>query len=489
MQNAPMNDEQRFDRISAQFEAACRNTGTGIFADTSQLWQNVFERRSNFPSFAQFGRILAHDSAFADGIGMPRLAEIDRYAEKYRTWVSRYTSEVDAVELAQWPEPAFGAPTILDHAGYRASVIYIKNFALSKLVETAAARHHPKGSGLKVLEIGAGYGGVAEILLRKGVAGSYTVVDLPENLFLSAQYLQRTFPDRPAAIVDRAGDQDWKACDFRFVLANDIPLLDAESFDLVVNTLSLGEMPAATARAYVTWISTHLAPDGIFFSHNAHAVRGLSEVVQKQSEYGYDQFGLKQLFPQPSPAALLPPVHSVFVLGTKASGAPLPDDETLDILAAAMNLGLAAELGPILEEIAGAPSPAGLTFLDTLRTIWRATTHKERYTAAGTRVGHPECDLALEFIQGACAFCADMAQAREHFEAYLQAGRSPLAICNAALALTQMPRSEDQPLIVSRALRHVPVHLIEDLGRLSWDYIRARFAKHLETFAASRATT
>ncbi len=482
-----MIDQQRFEHVAAQFEAACKNTGTGLFADTSHLWKNVFERRSNFPSFAQFNRILAHDSSFADGIGMPRLAEMDRYAEKYRTWVSRYAGEVDADELAQWPERALGAPTILDHAGYRASVIYIKNFALSKLVETAVTRHHPKGRGLKVLEIGAGYGGVAEILLRKGVAGSYTVVDLPENLFLSAQYLQHAFPDLQAAIVDRAGPQDWRACALRFVLANEIPLLDSERFDLVVNTLSLGEMPAPTAQAYVTWISTHLAPDGIFFSHNAHAVRGLSEVVQKQSEYGYDQFGLKQLFPQPSPAALLPPVHSVFVLGAKTSGAPVPDGETLDILAAVMNLGLTAELGPILAEIASAPTPAGLAFLDSLRTIWKAATHQEKYIAAGQRVGQRECDLALEFIQGASAFCAGMAQARDHLEAYLQGGRSPLALSNAALALTQMPRSADQPLIISRALRHVPVHLIEDLGRISWDYIRGRFAKHLEVFTAPRA--
>ena len=127
-----------------------------------------------------------------------------QHEQRFKDWVERYRSSVSTGELQKYPEPEVGSPRILEYLGYRASVPYLKNFALAKHIAKLIDIPNPR-----IAEIGAGYGGMAEILMRTLPVKSFTVIDLPEVLPLSKFYLTECHPGKqlefltPDAIGDR----------------------------------------------------------------------------------------------------------------------------------------------------------------------------------------------------------------------------------------------------------------------------------------------
>lgn len=102
-----------------------------------------------------------------------------------------------------------------------------------------------------VLEIGAGYGLLAASLLRAFPGIQYRIVDLPSSLALSACYLTSR---------GHSGVQ--------FALSTQLDRFDGKPIDLAINTLSFGEMPAATVDVYGAFIARNLAPGGRLFEQN-----------------------------------------------------------------------------------------------------------------------------------------------------------------------------------------------------------------------------
>lgn len=473
-------DEQDFDRIAAQFEVARVQSGTGIFSDTSSLWRG---QSASAPTYAQFKRMLAPDSPLSESTGLGKPMDAQTYAARHEDWVSRYAATLDPAELARWPEPTVGAPVVLTHRGFSGSLPYIRNFALASVVEEAVARHGAQGRGLKVLEIGAGYGGVGEILLRKGIAASFTDVDLPQNLFLAAQYLQFTFPERVGAVVNRGAPQEGLGANLRFLLPNDLALLGGEEFDLVINTFGLGEMPAATAQAYVAWISKHLAPGGLFISHNTHAEHRLPEVVQRQSAYGFQQLRLLGMSAQPSPVSLKHQTHSVMVLTRRHLSDPPFDDLLVDAFAGLMNIGLTAELEGPLHLFDGTASEAQRYFIDVICRMYEAPDAGQKYAIAAARVGDAACDAALEYIQGALAILVQRQQGCAHFAKYLGEAASPVAICYAIAAIRLTPTFSVDPALaqtIATARAKVPAHLARQIDGYTAPMELQRFILNLE---------
>lgn len=87
--------------------------------------------------------------------------------------------------------------------------------------------------GMRILEIGGGYGGLAYFLREAVGELDYTIVDLPESLIYSSMYLSACFEDG-----------------FRFVPNYRFRDLQAEHFDLAINTLSMSEMSELQVREY-----------------------------------------------------------------------------------------------------------------------------------------------------------------------------------------------------------------------------------------------
>lgn len=99
----------------------------------------------------------------------------------------------------------------------------------------------------RFLEIGAGYGGMARMLLRRGVR-LVTIVDLPPMLRIQRHYLNNI--------------ASWKG---HVSFATEIP--DAQ-FDFAMNTRSFCEMDLSEVNAYFARLDEVLVPGGRFYSVN-----------------------------------------------------------------------------------------------------------------------------------------------------------------------------------------------------------------------------
>jgi hypothetical protein len=132
----------------------------------------------------------------------------------------------------------------------------------SGLADWLDRRIEEKGE-IRICEIGGGYGALASWFKQAFPEVSYTIVDLPESLLFSRLYLSLTRPDvRTSAGLTPAPRG------FRFVPNYTAERL-TESFDLVINTLSMSEMSEFQVRRYVQLMKcSWLAEGGLFFEQN-----------------------------------------------------------------------------------------------------------------------------------------------------------------------------------------------------------------------------
>ena len=146
-----------------------------------------------------------------------------------------------------------------DTFAYQERVSLLREGGVAALLDRLATTE----GEIKILEIGAGWGGLASWIKRAFPNCSYTIIDLPECLLFSSLYLGLTRPDL------RLG---WGGEPVPFgvrFIANYAADALQEPFDLVINTLSMGEMSEVQVRHYIALLKAHwLAEDGLFFEQN-----------------------------------------------------------------------------------------------------------------------------------------------------------------------------------------------------------------------------
>ncbi len=159
----------------------------------------------------------------------------------------------------------------------------IRNYAVIKtlhqkgIISTLLSTEAPV-----ILEIGAGYGGLAYHLSRIVRKAKYVIVDLPETLLLAASYLTITCPERPLYLYDPKDIQTASTSDFSgydFVLLPNYALryLNNLRFDLAINVGSFQEMNVEQLDAYLDFLKPRLK--GILYSQNQNShVRNTSPI-------------------------------------------------------------------------------------------------------------------------------------------------------------------------------------------------------------------
>lgn len=116
------------------------------------------------------------------------------------------------------------------------------------------------GRRRRLLEIGAGYGGLAHHLSRIGNPATYVIVDLPETLLFSASYLTLLNPQKkiylyePDSLPAALRPEHMASCDFLLVPNYRVELLADLRFDLVVNVASFQEMRRDQVEAYLDFV-------------------------------------------------------------------------------------------------------------------------------------------------------------------------------------------------------------------------------------------
>jgi len=111
-----------------------------------------------------------------------------------------------------------------------------------------------------VLELGAGYGGLARSLKLFHPAITYFIIDIPESLYFSSAFLRLNFPNSrfcyltdPSCLRQPIGDFD-----FVFVPTMFADALIGRRFALFCNTASLGEMTNSTIRYWMDFVQNRV---------------------------------------------------------------------------------------------------------------------------------------------------------------------------------------------------------------------------------------
>jgi len=120
-----------------------------------------------------------------------------------------------------------------------------------------------KKGKLNILEIGGGYGALGFWFQSSFPGVHYTIIDLPESLLFSSIYLSQTCPKKKTSFGIEKSDQG-----FRYVPNYMSDHLD-ESFDLIINTLSMSEMSPFQVKHYAELMKEKWIKDsGMFFEQN-----------------------------------------------------------------------------------------------------------------------------------------------------------------------------------------------------------------------------
>ena len=309
---------------------------------TSNFWQDIFDKRSNFPLLHEMYSFRSPLYSFGLGTGGD-LSE-DEERSRFNRFVQMVLEYIDENYLLSFDEEVFGGAKLHEYKGRYYSTSFLMNTGTSYVVNKHIAEHCSEQK-LKILEIGPGWGGVAYQLMQKNDISNYVLCDLPNNLFLSSFYLQLLCPEMHHEFIE---DQPVELMPntIYYVLPDFIENVQ-DQLDLVINSFSLQEMDKASAQSYVTWASKQIKDDGIFISINAHGKSG----IQIPEEYGFDQFDIKDfnVF-RKTPAGIYNSIPYELVLGKKVSvGNEKSEYDNLYVLCRLMQLGFDSSISSYRE--------------------------------------------------------------------------------------------------------------------------------------------
>ncbi|BBU64302.1 hypothetical protein MSC49_42370 (plasmid) [Methylosinus sp. C49] len=421
----------RFKSVLERIRDSFIHEESNAFSEVSPIWKTLFAHRSPAVEFNDFAVFLSDGASVIDGAA----AKCLDVAEKER--LARYHADyIRAEELQRNPLSLVGTPTIFEFEGLACNTAYLENLSLFLDVEELI-KPLLGWQGLRILEIGAGYGGLASLLIRAGVAKSYTIIDLPANLQFGAFYLTQNFPEIPFRVVSSSGElppDDFAG--LTFVTAGNIRGLDAQTFDLAINTDSMGEMPAQAAKAYVSWVASHLRPGGCFFTKNGH--RRSSTGVQRASEYGYEQMDVLTLEPMKTPSTLFADHSHRLVLTPRSFEQPNVQWKYFDGLCELYALGLHDELKPISRAFANSAwSEEQKRFLDEVKAFTEIRDFSRKIAIFGEFQDN-DLRVSVTYLKGLCAFFCTRAVAATYLEEYLSGASSHVAEATALFLLSQM---------------------------------------------------
>jgi O-methyltransferase len=186
---------------------------------------------------------IALSDASWDGVAWNRR---DRWLYSFATrllW--EYARKHDTVGALSLPEPAIGNPLPVRWRGQLIS----QDLANTALESSAIARALGATDPRSIIEVGAGYGRTAYVLLHIFPDATYTIVDIEPALSISRWYLEQLFP--PERLRFLHPDEAESLGDGEADLAIAISSLHEMTADQVERYLKLLDRVAAGGRVYL----------------------------------------------------------------------------------------------------------------------------------------------------------------------------------------------------------------------------------------------
>jgi hypothetical protein len=404
-------------------QAAVEQYPPNEFSGTAEMWEKLFSRRKANRAFDSFFRMLDHKNDLT--LGIANLSE-ERFFSDY---VKLYTEILDEEDIRRIAPGLTGCPSLLQVHSLPANIAVMQNETrVKQLLKQMGTPSKP----LRVLEIGAGYGGMANLLIKRGIVSSLTIVDLPDNLAQSAYFLTCENPEFQAHYCEASDQQSENH--LNFFTPNEIDKLDNSSYDLIINCDSLGEMPAEVARNYVAFVSEKLSSIGTFYSKNG--VQRNENTVVNLSDYGFDRFHLNAIMATPLSTGLFDD-HSTVLFLNRGPAANDIDWKSLDLLSRLYKFGLSTEL----EELASRLSEPELQanqrdFLEKVALF---------FSSAGATVPDRQTDFGAADLNAAFTYVLGMYEfvfrsqdiACSLLSEYIEQAASPLAEGQARIFLSK----------------------------------------------------
>jgi len=389
------------------------------FNQVSPIWNDIFgTRRGRVPQVSDMENFLSPASR--------QTAGVSTWQHALGKGLQEYLSEhLDMRLLQSLPMPPVGNPQLCDFRGQTVSVAYLLRF-LTWQKSQLALDHLDPSSKIDVVEIGAGYGCIAELWIRSGRVNSYTIIDLPENLYNSAYYLMKTTGWEVRLVDDVLREVSPNT--IHLVTPGQLERIAFAEYDLALNTDSLGEMPKETAVAYVGWLAEHLKKGGLFFSKNGHRRGSSNAGVPAVSEYGYQRFELLSLAPSSTCTSAFDDFSHVALLRRSEGEARWePGDVVrLDTLSNLYATGLSQDLAAISERY----SRKSLTADDLLFLEWC----RRFFEGADAVYGGAHLRHVAAYLTGLKAGLSGK-ECAGWFREFLEEGESDIAISYAVMFL------------------------------------------------------
>lgn len=402
--------------VAKYIESEAANSAATTLGRTSEFWRDVFSERSNFPSLCEFLAFRRTD--FGYGMADERQGTLEKEREHARRSFEIFRQSSDTSKMAALDEAALGAPYVFEHGGVSRSAAFWTNATTAlrtkELFESYGARDH----SVNVLEIGAGWGSAAHLLHQLCEINSYTVLDLPENLALSATYLTSTLG---LDLQFLGAAEELKAVESRSLVCG-LPGATrhiTRKFDLILNSFSLQEMELDTVRAYFAFIAGALSDDGLFVSLNSHGKSG----VRWPSQYPLNSFRLHHLgMFRKYPSGLLNTIPYEMVLSVRRVDDPPCNYALMDTFCCLMQFGLGDDLEDLCRQfVRGTLATEAEEALSELTSYFspRPDIRAQALSPSSARA----FPALYPYLRGMNALaCGEVADARADFEAALEAG-------------------------------------------------------------------
>ena len=152
-----------------------------------------------------------------------------------------------------------------------------------------------------ICEIGSGYGGFAEKIIKNYPKAKYLIIDLPEANFLSSYFLSKHFPSKKILLAYEKNREVIYKSDFDKYDIIIIPpwfKVEGVKFDLFINTRSMMEMDKDVIFKYFEFIQNNISEKGYFFNVNRYFKNTVKKPL-KLIDYPYDN-NWNTLISQPS---------------------------------------------------------------------------------------------------------------------------------------------------------------------------------------------
>ena len=177
----------------------------------------------------------------------------------YKTFVAQLADLVSRRDplglLMRIEEPAVGDPFSIRYRDRDLSQDLCNS--VHELYSIFGADGGPIAAGIpiEVMELGAGYGRLAHVVLAASSGVSYTIVDVPPALYLSQRYLTNVHPEVRTFRFREWDDfedvrSEYAQARIRFLLPHQAELLPSKAVDYFVNISSLHEMSRPQVERY-----------------------------------------------------------------------------------------------------------------------------------------------------------------------------------------------------------------------------------------------